>query len=120
MHLKKERFNTIKMILKNLDEHYPPELNPRVSDMALLMESDLNKLLMPKSAMHAILFSMKSSFRSKIEEYPNLKKYPNILYQILRKSLLSQSKQQIVVQEDGKLPTLHHRPLHKQASLQHN
>ena len=34
----KERLETIDGILKNLDEHYPPEIMSRVNDMAVLME----------------------------------------------------------------------------------
>ena len=87
--IKEERLGIIKMIYKNLEKHYPADIMPRVNDMAMLMERDINEQNLSKPKMYSQLFFMKSCFISKIEKYPNLIIYPDILYQILRKSLLS-------------------------------
>ena len=81
--------NTISVILKSLDKHYPANIIPKVNDMDMLMECDIYEQNLPKSKIYEQLFSMKSYFISKIKKYPLLIMHPDILYQILRKSLLS-------------------------------
>jgi len=77
------------MILKGLDNHYALGVQPRIIIMAKLMENDLIKQSIPEQAMNAKVTLMKYVFISKIKEYPNLANYPEMLYQLLRKTLLS-------------------------------
>jgi len=78
-----------KKIVIGLNNHYPPGVKPRVRTMARLMENDLNKKNIHKSEVNKELKLVKLTFISQIKEYPKLANYPDILYQILRKTLLS-------------------------------
>ena len=92
-----ERLKTVNKIRDEIQKYYPPSALHKVAYTACLMEQDINrKCFGNQEAFQNYLMEMLSYFISKMKDHPSLVSLPDVLYQVIFKSVQNSENQTIV------------------------